>query len=333
MVVLGVEDGIVLAVIASVIDHLRHSYNPSNHVLVKSPAGYWQPEPVTPGGRTEDGLIIYRFGTSLYYANAARLLADLRTLVASGGPLRWFVFDCAAVEDIDYTAFSVLSRAVDFARQQHVRFAVSTVLPPSSGNWTPTASARSSAPAPATRLPATRLTPTTPRAGTRPPGPEAEPELRPPMGGPPATRYGSGMTIVSDAGVVVTGGGGGIGRAIARRLAADGARVVVNDLDQAAARAVAAEIGGLAVAGDAGTERGIEELVGAATGFLGEVDVYCSNAGTGGGHRAGDPGRAMAARLGGQHARPCPGGAPAAAGLAGPRLGEPSSSPRRRPAC
>ena len=43
VVVLGVEDGIVLAVIASVIDHLRHSYNPSNHVLVKSPAGYWQP--------------------------------------------------------------------------------------------------------------------------------------------------------------------------------------------------------------------------------------------------------------------------------------------------
>jgi MFS superfamily sulfate permease-like transporter len=44
-------------------------------------------------------------------------------------PLRWFVLDCAAVEDIDYTASTVLARAVDVARQRHVRFAVSTVLP------------------------------------------------------------------------------------------------------------------------------------------------------------------------------------------------------------
>jgi NAD(P)-dependent dehydrogenase (short-subunit alcohol dehydrogenase family) len=91
------------------------------------------------------------------------------------------------------------------------------------------------------------------------------------------------MTIVSGAGVVVTGGGGGIGRAIARRLAADGARVVVNDLDPAAAQAVAAEIGGYAAPGDAGSERGVDELVKAAAEFLGEIDIYCSNAGTGGG--------------------------------------------------
>jgi NAD(P)-dependent dehydrogenase (short-subunit alcohol dehydrogenase family) len=88
---------------------------------------------------------------------------------------------------------------------------------------------------------------------------------------------------VCGAGAVVTGGGGGIGRAMARRLAADGARVVVNDLDAAAAEAVAAEIGGLAVPGDAGTEQGIAALVQAAAGFLGEIDIYCSNAGTGGG--------------------------------------------------
>jgi NAD(P)-dependent dehydrogenase (short-subunit alcohol dehydrogenase family) len=88
------------------------------------------------------------------------------------------------------------------------------------------------------------------------------------------------MTNVSGAGVVVTGGGGGIGRAIARRLAADGARVVVNDLDPTAAQAVAAEVGGFAVPGDAGTEQGVELLIGTAADLLGEIDIYCSNAGT-----------------------------------------------------
>jgi NAD(P)-dependent dehydrogenase (short-subunit alcohol dehydrogenase family) len=91
------------------------------------------------------------------------------------------------------------------------------------------------------------------------------------------------MTKISGAGVVVTGGGGGIGRAIARRLAADGARVVVNDLDAGAAEAVAAEVGGLAVPGDAGSADGVRQLIGAARGHLGEIDIYCSNAGTGAG--------------------------------------------------
>src|SRR5215831_625661 len=91
------------------------------------------------------------------------------------------------------------------------------------------------------------------------------------------------MTIVSGAGAVVTGGGGGIGRAIARRLAAGGARVVVNDLDSDAAAAVAVEIGGLAVPGDAGTAQGVRDLLAAAGGHLGEIDIYCSNAGTGAG--------------------------------------------------
>ena len=129
VVALGVEYGIVVAVVASIVDHLRHSYSPINSVLVKSPAGHWRPGPLVPGARTEEGLVVYRFGTSLYYANAPKLLDDLTALV-SGGPLRWLVFDCAAIGDIDFTASAILTRVIQRAHRQHVRFVVSTVLGP-----------------------------------------------------------------------------------------------------------------------------------------------------------------------------------------------------------
>ena len=130
VVILGVEYGIVLAIVASIVDHLRHSYSPLNSVLVKSPAGHWQPVLVTSGARTEEGLVVYRFGTSLYYANASRLLEDVAALAGHGGPLRWMVLDCAAIGDIDYTASAVLSRVIEYVRQRHIRLVLSTVLGP-----------------------------------------------------------------------------------------------------------------------------------------------------------------------------------------------------------
>ena len=129
VVVLGVQDGIVVAVVASVIDHLRHSYHPRNSVLVKSLAGHWQAFPVTPDVRTEPGLVVYRFGTSLYYANAIRLVEDMLTL-AQGTPFRWLVLDCAAIGDIDYTASSVLTQTVRQLHERHVRFVLADVLGP-----------------------------------------------------------------------------------------------------------------------------------------------------------------------------------------------------------
>lgn len=82
------------------------------------------------------------------------------------------------------------------------------------------------------------------------------------------------VEALRDAGVVVTGAGGGIGAALARRFAAEGARVVVNDLDAGKARAIADEIGGTAVPGDASAV-----VADAREALGGIVDVYCANAG------------------------------------------------------
>jgi NAD(P)-dependent dehydrogenase (short-subunit alcohol dehydrogenase family) len=88
---------------------------------------------------------------------------------------------------------------------------------------------------------------------------------------------------------VVTGGASGIGAALARHFAQEGAAgVVVADLDEAGAQGVAAEIGGIAIRTDVSDEAQVQALIAQATRRYGRVDILCSNAGlaVGGGLQA-----------------------------------------------
>jgi sulfate permease, SulP family len=128
VVVFGVEVGILVAVVVSIIDHLRHSYAPRSTVLAKSPAGHWRSGPVAPGARTTDGLLVYRFGSGLYFANVARLVTDLTTIIDEGPPVRWLCLDAAAIGDIDYTAAAVLRQIVAREQKAGVRVVLSNVV-------------------------------------------------------------------------------------------------------------------------------------------------------------------------------------------------------------
>ena len=87
------------------------------------------------------------------------------------------------------------------------------------------------------------------------------------------------MPIAPDSTAVVTGAAGGIGRALAARLVAEGVRVVVNDIDDVRLAETAKEIGAHPVAGDAASVEGVARLVEAAKDHLGQIDAWYGNAG------------------------------------------------------
>ncbi|MBR1221783.1 SDR family oxidoreductase [Bradyrhizobium sp. U87765 SZCCT0131] len=84
--------------------------------------------------------------------------------------------------------------------------------------------------------------------------------------------------------VVVTGGGNGIGKALAEIFHREGAaKVVVADLDMPAAEAVAASLGGAAFRTDVGNENDVAGLIAETERRFGPIALFCSNAGIGGG--------------------------------------------------
>ena len=101
----GVEQGILLAMALSLLRHVRHSYQPHTMMLLPDATGRWMPAPAVPGRETEPGLIVYRFGADLFYANETRFADEVRALVERApAPVRWFVVDAGAITDLDYAA-------------------------------------------------------------------------------------------------------------------------------------------------------------------------------------------------------------------------------------
>lgn len=88
--------------------------------------------------------------------------------------------------------------------------------------------------------------------------------------------------------VVVTGSGGGIGEAFAHRFTAEGAKVVVTDIDSAAVERVSREVGTVGLAGDITEEATIRAVANLARGTYGEIDIWFSNAGYSGPRQPGE---------------------------------------------
>lgn len=126
VVAIGVEQGILLAIVLSLLDHIRRSYHPRDTLLVKDDSGRWRtmPIPATLGAPStatdaEPGLVVYRFAASLYYANANRFTEEIRGILdRPGGAPQWVCIDCAAIGDIDFSGGETLFDLIEQVKEK-----------------------------------------------------------------------------------------------------------------------------------------------------------------------------------------------------------------------
>jgi len=120
VIAIGVEQGILLAIVLSLLRHGRHNYRPHTAVLIGE-NGHWRPVPAIAGAMSAPGLIIFQFGASLFYANAARFAASVQTLLeGTPTPVRWLLLDAGAITNVDYSAARMLHDLIEDLARRHI---------------------------------------------------------------------------------------------------------------------------------------------------------------------------------------------------------------------
>lgn len=128
VIFVGVEQGILLAIILSILFHTRHGYKPKNAVAEVDPDGRAHMVPVSTHTQVIPGLIVYRFNHSMYYANAELLSQEVLELVDTAEPpLSWFCIDANPVDDVDFSAAATLREIYKLLKEKGVRLVMADV--------------------------------------------------------------------------------------------------------------------------------------------------------------------------------------------------------------
>jgi len=128
VVLVGVEQGILLAMVLSLLDHVRRGYHPKNTVVVANKAGGFHTLPANQAAQFEPGLLVYRFSHSMYYANAEAFSEEALALVKDAQPpLSWFCIDAAAIDDVDFSAAATLRSTHGILKEQGIRLVFAVV--------------------------------------------------------------------------------------------------------------------------------------------------------------------------------------------------------------
>jgi MFS superfamily sulfate permease-like transporter len=119
--VVGVTQGIVLAIVLSLLDLIRRQYRPADFVLSQDANGAPVYGPATRGAQSLPGLVVFRYDAELFYANANRFVDDVEAVVdGAPDPVRWLAIDCSAIPDADYSASMALKGLLDFVHARGI---------------------------------------------------------------------------------------------------------------------------------------------------------------------------------------------------------------------
>jgi MFS superfamily sulfate permease-like transporter len=130
VICVGVEQGIVLALILSLLQHVRRSYQPVTAVILRDDTDHWRMEKPGPDSQILPGMIMYWFGADLFYANAGHFAEQARMLATSGTePVRWLAVDAGAITAIDFTAGTAVNDLQQDLAKQNVGLVFARVSP------------------------------------------------------------------------------------------------------------------------------------------------------------------------------------------------------------
>ena len=101
----GVEQGIILAIVLSILEIIRRAYAPKDFLVGVDREGDMTYISAEPGHQSLPGLLVFRFDAQLFFANASRFSDQVVDLLsAAPTKVRWLVLDCSSLDDIDYSA-------------------------------------------------------------------------------------------------------------------------------------------------------------------------------------------------------------------------------------
>ena len=130
VVVVGVEQGILLAMALSIVEHIYHSYHPYDTLVVDSAEQGIMTVALEANRQIIPGVVVYRFGAGLFYANATRFTEEVMGLVEHADPpLSTLVILGSAMADVDYSGSDSLRQVHEELARQGVKLVLVDLSP------------------------------------------------------------------------------------------------------------------------------------------------------------------------------------------------------------